>query len=112
MSTTKSGSKIKVTTETMDTRIVQLPMSPVRRAEPIPRRDSGTANTATIPSSGGALLQHEIDMWSSLAAKTKVSKQQMEDEANAFLMANAMSALRDLQKEICDTDWIFDSSYS
>ena len=96
----------------MDTRIAQVPSSPARRAEQLPRRESSNANNVIAPSSGSALLQHEIDMWSSLASKTKVSKKQMEEDANAFLMLNALCKLRDLQKEICDTDWMFDSSYS
>ena len=32
----------------------------------------------------------------------------MEEDADSFLMANAMAKLRDLQKEIADTDWMFE----
>ena len=94
----------------MDSPIVHVSPSPARRPDHPPRREN--VNTGSTTGSSTALLQHEIDMWSSLAAKTKVSKTQMHDDADAFLMGNAMSKLRDLQVEITETDWMFDSSYS
>lgn len=97
----------------MDSPIAQVPTSPTRRPDLPPRRENNciTGSTSSSSNSNSALLQHEIDMWSSLAAKTKTSKKQVQDEAHEFLMNNAMSKLRDLQKEISDTDWMFDSSY-
>lgn len=95
----------------MDSPIAQVPTSPTRRPDLPPRRENNCITGSTSSNSNSALLQHEIDMWSSLAAKTKTSKKQVQDEAHEFLMNNAMSKLRDLQKEISDTDWMFDSSY-
>lgn len=91
-------------------------LSPERRPDLPPRRENlninnNNSNVSNLASANSALLQHEIDMWSSLAAKTKISKKQIQDDADAILMANAMNKLRDLQKEICETDWMFYSSY-
>lgn len=98
----------------MDSPIAQVPTSPTRRPDLPPRRENNSVTNSgsnSSSSSNSALLQHEIDMWSSLAAKTKTSKKQVEDDAHEFLLNNAMSKLRDLQKEIGETDWMFDSSY-
>lgn len=94
----------------MESPNAHIPSSPARRPDHPPRRENMNVNGTSGSSS--ALLQHEIDMWSSLAAKTKISRKQMQEDADAILMANAISKLRDLQKEITDTDWMFDSSYS
>lgn len=94
----------------MDSPIANVSTSPARRPDHPPRREN--VSNGSSAGSSTALLQHEIDMWSSLAAKTKVSKKQMNDDAEALLMGNAMSKLRDLQLEITETDWMFDSSYS
>lgn len=92
----------------------QSPAAPQRRPDLPPRRENlsnSNSNVNNVASANSALLQHEIDMWSSLAAKTKISKKQTQDEADAILMTNAMNKLRDLQKEISETDWMFYSSY-
>ena len=98
----------------MDSPTAQVPSSPTRRPDLPPRRENCSitnSSSNSSSSSNSALLQHEIDMWSSLAAKTKTSKKQVQDEAHEFLTNNAMNKLRDLQKEISETDWMFDSSY-
>lgn len=90
--------------------------SPERRPDLPPRRENlnpsnNNGNVNNLASANSALLQHEFDMWSSLAAKTKISKKQIQDEADAILMANAKNKLRDLQKEICETDWMYYNCY-
>lgn len=96
----------------MDSPIASIPSSPARRPEQLPRRETNATSGNSASSSSSALLQHEIDMWMSLAGKSKVSKKQLEEEADALLMAHKMTKLRELQKEICDTDWMFDNVHS
>jgi hypothetical protein len=98
----------------MDSTTPPMPTSPARRPDILPRRELNHVsanNICSAPGANSALLQHEIDMWSSMAAKTKLSKNEVQREADALLMSNALSKLRDLQKEISDTNWMFDRSY-
>lgn len=55
-------------------------------------------------------FQAEIDNWIAVANKSSSNKQQ-EQEAHTILTTCTLTKLRDLQKEICQTNWMFDSNY-
>lgn len=86
------------------------PLSTIRNVPAIPVT---VVNNASSSSSSNikTLMAHEIEKWTAMASKTKTSKKILEEEAEVFLVANTMSKLRDLQKEIRETDWMYDISY-
>ena len=58
-------------------------------------------------------FQAEIDNWIAVAKKSTSSaaNRQQEQEAQSILTNSGLNKLRDLQKEICQTNWMFDNTY-
>jgi hypothetical protein len=55
-------------------------------------------------------MQHEIDKWTSAASKSASAKRILMDEVDTMLTSNTISKLRELQREISDTNWMFESN--
>ena len=57
-------------------------------------------------------FQNEIDNWIAFAKKSSITaNKQQEREAQTMLTNSGLTKLRDLQKEICQTNWMFDNNY-
>ena len=56
-------------------------------------------------------FQNEIDNLINVAKKSITANKQQEREAQTMLTNSGLTKLRDLQKEICQTNWMFDNNY-
>ena len=57
-------------------------------------------------------FQNEIDNWIAVAKKSSTTANKLqEEEAQTMLTSNGLTKLRELQKEICQTNWMFDNNY-
>jgi ABC-type thiamine transport system substrate-binding protein len=87
----------------MDTPVVSSPRSPLgsslaRRSETPNRREKNVA------------VKQEIDKWMAISSKTSSTKMTAQQEVEEILVSSMISNLRDLQKEIADTNWMFEHS--
>ena len=74
------------------------------------RLSGGVRRTTRRTVDAQTTFQAEIDNWIAVAKKSSSNKQQ-EQEAQTILTTCSLTKLRDLQKEICQTNWMFDSNY-
>ena len=66
--------------------------------------DGGGTSTA-----GDGIHQHEIERWIATGKKSSQVIKEQEADAQHLLTMNSMNRLRDLQKEIEQTNWMFDA---
>mmetsp|Transcript_36187 Transcript_36187/g.34219 ORF Transcript_36187/g.34219 Transcript_36187/m.34219 type:complete len:113 (+) Transcript_36187:74-412(+) len=72
---------------------------------------SGNKDLSNKKGINDSMIQKEIEKWVKLADKTEVSLSEAEKEAQEASMAESLAKLRELQSEILDTNWQFDSNY-
>jgi hypothetical protein len=75
----------------------------------VTRRRSRQRRDGSGNNGGEAIQQHEIDHWIAAGKKSTQLNKHQEEDAQNLLIVNSMNKLRDLQKEIEATNWIFDT---